>query len=123
MRHILVVEDNPHMAHYIELTLKDLGYRVTVAADGDVALKIASAVYPDLILLDLDLPLLSGEEVCRSIKHSYDLSLRQIPIVMVTAKDSDVDRVVAAVMGAADYVIKPFKINELMEKVEHLLAA
>ena len=123
MKHILIVEDNVGTTLLLERCFVERGFKVSVAHDGKTGLKIAEAYYPDLILLDLNLPGLPGEEVCRSIKHSYNRSLRDIPIIMITGKDSDVDSIAGRVLGAAEYLTKPIRMIEQISKVRYLLAA
>ncbi len=123
MKHILVVEDDIEIANLLEFCLVKQGFEVSVSHDGESGLKIVQEHLPDLVLLDLNLPGMSGEEICREIKHSYDHALRNIPIMIITGKASDVDCVVGKVLGATLYLTKPFEIQELINKVNNLLAA
>jgi len=114
-RTILVVEDEPTLRETLVDALETEGFRVVAAADGREALASFRAEHPDLILLDLMLPELSGIEVCRIIRAESD-----VPIVMLTAKDSELDKVVGLELGADDYVTKPFSLRELSARVRAL---
>jgi DNA-binding response OmpR family regulator len=111
-RTILVVDDEPTLRETLVDALESDGYRVVSAADGREALLRFRAERPDLILLDLMLPELSGVEVCRIIRAESG-----VPIVMLTAKDSELDKVVGLELGADDYVTKPFSLRELSARV------
>ena len=109
-RTILVVDDEPTLRETLVDALEADGFRVVSAADGREALTRFRAERPDLVLLDLMLPELSGIEVCRIIRAESG-----VPIVMLTAKDSELDKVVGLELGADDYVTKPFSLRELVE--------
>jgi two-component system, OmpR family, response regulator RegX3 len=109
---ILVVEDEASLADTIRYNLEREGYRVSVAEDGRRALERFEADEPSLVILDLMLPELSGLDVCRQIRQRS-----QVPIVMVTAKDAEADKVTGLELGADDYVTKPFSIRELVSRV------
>ena len=111
-RSILVVDDEQTVRESVGETLEAEGFRVTLAADGREALERFRADRPDLILLDLMLPELSGVEVCRIIRAEAD-----VPIIMLTAKGGEVDKVVGLELGADDYVTKPFSLRELTARV------
>ncbi|PSO98783.1 MAG: DNA-binding response regulator [Cyanobacteria bacterium SW_6_48_11] len=111
--HILIVEDEAKLARFIELELKYEGYRVSVASDGVAGLAAARESYPDLVILDLMLPELSGLEVCRHLRQTGD----KVPIVVLTAKDEVGDRVAGLDAGADDYLVKPFSIEELFARI------
>ncbi len=113
-RKILVVEDNPDIAKLVSLHLKDLGCEVALAADGLLGLAQARARRYDLIILDLMLPGMDGLELCRRLRGETDYT----PILMLTAKSSEVDRVVGLEIGADDYLTKPFSISELLARVK-----
>ncbi len=113
---ILVVEDEESFVEALTVGLKREGFRVRVARDGVEALELFDLVQPDLILLDVMLPLISGVDVCREIR-----SRSQVPIIMVTAKSSEIDTVVGLEVGADDYVTKPFSLRELVARVRALL--
>ncbi len=114
-RTILVVDDEPTLRETLADALASEGYDVVVAEDGRRALEVFRAEHPDLVLLDLMLPELSGIEVCRIIRAESD-----VPIVMLTAKDSEIDKVVGLELGADDYVTKPFSLRELSARVRAL---
>src|SRR6478672_6866189 len=114
-RTILVVDDEPTLRETIVDALEADGFRVVSAADGREALTKFRAERPDLVLLDLMLPELSGIEVCRIIRAESG-----VPIVMLTAKDSELDKVVGLELGADDYVTKPFSLRELTARIRAL---
>jgi DNA-binding response OmpR family regulator len=115
-RTILVVDDEPTLRETVAEALELDGYRVVTAATGSEALTRFRASRPDLVLLDLMLPEMSGIEVCRVIRGES-----AAPILMLTARDSEVDKVVGLEVGADDYVTKPFSLRELMARVHALL--
>ena len=112
MAKILIVEDEKKIARFLELELKHEGYEVITAFDGRSGLETALESNPDLLILDLMLPELSGIEVCRRLRHTSD-----VPIIMLTAKDDVSDKVMGLDMGADDYVTKPFAIEELLARI------
>lgn len=112
MAKILIVEDEPKIARFLELELKHEGYEVDFAGDGRTALEKAVAKDIDLVLLDVMLPGLSGMEVCRRVRMES-----QVPIIMLTAKDDVTDKVAGLDMGADDYMTKPFAIEELLARI------
>jgi DNA-binding response OmpR family regulator len=114
-RTILVVDDEPTLRETLVDALEADGFRVVAAADGRQALATFRAEQPDLVLLDLMLPELSGIEVCRIIRQESG-----VPIVMLTAKDSELDKVVGLELGADDYVTKPFSLRELSARIRAL---
>jgi DNA-binding response OmpR family regulator len=114
-RTILVVDDEPTLRETLVDALESDGFRVVAAADGRQALTTFRAEQPDLVLLDLMLPELSGIEVCRIIRQESG-----VPIVMLTAKDSELDKVVGLELGADDYVTKPFSLRELSARIRAL---
>ena len=113
-RKILVVEDNRDMAGLVELHLKDLSYEVDVAFDGIEGFEKASSQEFDLIILDLMLPGIDGLEICRRIRAKSHYT----PILILTSKSAELDRILGLEMGADDYVTKPFSIRELMARVK-----
>ncbi|MFO0677509.1 MAG: response regulator transcription factor [Polyangiaceae bacterium] len=119
MARILVVEDEDDIRQVLEYNLKQAGHEVVAASRGQDALREASSYRPDLVLLDLMLPDLPGTEVCRTMKRSPET--RDIPIVMVSAKGHEVDRVLGFELGAEDYVVKPFSVRELLLRVASIL--
>jgi DNA-binding response OmpR family regulator len=113
---ILVVDDEPPIVEMLAYNLKRANYEVVIARDGEEALVKARREQPDLIILDLMLPRLDGLEVCRALRRERD-----VPIIMLTARDAEVDRVVGLEVGADDYVVKPFSVRELMARVKNVL--
>ncbi|MDY7528950.1 MULTISPECIES: response regulator transcription factor [Cryobacterium] len=112
MTHILLVEDEQALSEPLSFLLEREGYEVTVAEDGPSAISEFDRIGPDLILLDLMLPGIPGTEVCREIR-----TRSQVPIIMLTAKDSEVDIVVGLELGADDYVTKPYSTRELLARI------
>jgi two-component system response regulator ResD len=117
-KHILVVDDEPSVVEVVGLYLEREGYRVTVARDGQAALDAASRDHPDLIVLDLMLPKMDGLEVTRRLRGPAEAS---IPIIMLTAKREEMDRILGLELGADDYVVKPFSPQELVSRVKAVL--
>ena len=113
---ILVVEDEASIASFVALYLKNAGYNVRTAANGQVALAEAEASQPALIVLDLMLPDIDGIEICRRIRQKLD-----VPILMLTARDEDVDKIIGLEVGADDYLTKPFNPRELVARVKSVL--
>jgi DNA-binding response OmpR family regulator len=111
-RTILVVDDEPTLRETLAEALEMDGMRVVTAEDGREALEVFRAESPDLMLLDLMLPQVGGIEVCRIIRRESS-----VPIIMLTAKDSEIDKVVGLELGADDYVTKPFSLRELMARI------
>lgn len=111
-QHILLVEDEESISQPLAFLLEREGYRVTVSGDGNAALEAFGTVSPDLVLLDLMLPGLPGTEVCRAIRLTS-----QVPIIMLSAKDSEIDIVVGLELGADDYVTKPYAARELLARI------
>ena len=119
MRRVLIVEDDKDIVELVRYNLEKEGYQTAVAADGLTALSTLRRTPPDLVLLDLMLPKLPGLEVCREIRR--DQSLNRLPILMLTARGEEADRVVGLEMGADDYVTKPFSPRELVARIKALL--
>lgn len=113
MKKILVVDDEKPISDIVKFNLSKEGYEVYTAYDGEEALEKVEEVDPDLVLLDLMLPKMDGLEVCREIRKTHDM-----PIIMVTAKDSEIDKVLGLELGADDYVTKPFSNRELVARVK-----
>ncbi|MBR3763266.1 MAG: response regulator transcription factor [Clostridia bacterium] len=112
MSRILIIEDERKIARFLELELTHEGYEVATCGDGRTGLEKALSWKPDLLILDLMLPELSGIEVCRRLRHDSD-----VPIIMLTAKDDVSDKVMGLDMGADDYMTKPFAIEELLARI------
>jgi DNA-binding response OmpR family regulator len=113
---ILVVDDEVPVTELIQYNLEKAHYRVLTAHDGEAALRIARENAPDLILLDLMLPKIDGLEVCRELRRSS-----QVPIIMVTARGEETDRVIGLELGADDYLCKPFSMRELLARIKAVL--
>ncbi|MGD0843722.1 MAG: response regulator transcription factor [Geobacteraceae bacterium] len=119
MKTILIIEDENDLAELVAFNLEKEGYRSLIAPDGPSGLEAARHNSPDLILLDLMLPGMSGMEICKVLKSNEKTA--RIPIVMLTAKGEEIDRVVGFEVGADDYVIKPFSPRELLLRVKAVL--
>ena len=116
-KQILVIEDERDIADLIRLHLEDLNHIVTVAGDGNTGLRKGSTGSWDLIILDLRLPGIDGLDICRNLRQKSEY----VPIIMLTSKSSELDRVVGLEVGADDYVVKPFSVLELMARVKAIL--
>lgn len=114
--HVLVVEDEESFVEALQIGLTREGFDVTVARDGHEALELFDANPPDLVLLDVMLPKMSGIDVCRQLRQRS-----QLPIIMVTAKSSEIDTVVGLEVGADDYVTKPYRLRELVARMRAAL--
>lgn len=119
MANILVIEDEPDLLQVLDYNLTQAGHSVTSASHGYPGLELARKELPELILLDLMLPDVSGTDVCRFLKERTDT--RAIPVIMVTARGEEIDRVVGFELGADDYVVKPFSIRELLLRIQAIL--
>jgi two-component system phosphate regulon response regulator PhoB len=117
---ILVVDDEPDAVDLIEFNLKQAGYAVSTAGDGAEALKKARAQPPDLIVLDVMLPEMDGFEICKTLR--LDRTTVKVPIIMLTAKAAEIDRVLGLELGADDYLTKPFSVRELLLRIKKILA-
>ncbi len=116
MAKVLVVDDEPNLLHSVAYNLRREGYDVVTAEDGEVALATAKAEVPDLLVLDVMLPKIDGFEVCRRLRAEST-----VPILMLTAKDTEIDRVVGLEIGADDYLTKPFSMRELVARIKAML--
>ncbi len=116
MTKILVVEDETSLQATIAYNLKKAGYEISTASDGESALELAREQRPDLILLDVMLPTIDGFDVCRNIRRTSG-----VPIIILTARNDEIDRVVGLEIGADDYLTKPFSMRELLARVKALL--
>jgi DNA-binding response OmpR family regulator len=119
MQKILIVEDNPSIVEIVACALKRAGYHIASAGDGVSALLHIEHDKPDLVILDLGLPKLPGEEVCRAIRRNE--KTRDLPIIMVTGKTRDCDKVLGKVIGANEYMTKPVDLDSLVKAVSGLL--
>jgi DNA-binding response OmpR family regulator len=113
---ILVVDDEPAVTDLLAYNLRKAHYSVLTASDGRVALRLASESQPDLILLDLMIPEVDGLDICRELRRTSS-----VPIIMITARGEETDRVVGLELGADDYICKPFSVRELMARIKAVL--
>ena len=113
---ILVVDDEPSVTDLLAYNLRKALYDVQVAADGRAALRLAGEFQPDLILLDLMIPEVDGLDVCRELRKTSN-----VPVIMITARGEEIDRVIGLELGADDYVVKPFSVRELMARIKAVL--
>lgn len=120
IQRILIIEDEPPVAKLLSMRLRSVGFAVEIASDGEKGITAVMEQTPDLIILDLYLPKVSGEEVCKKIRENADSRIAQIPIIMVTAKDSLSDRIVGKVIGANAYITKPFEFAELVREIKRI---
>jgi two-component system response regulator RegX3 len=118
--HVLIIEDELAIAKPIRYALQEEGYDVSIAASGEEGLEKAKRHNPDIIVLDLMLPGLPGEEVCKELRTYENIS--GVPIIILTAKNTDVDKVICRVIGADCYITKPFNMDELLAKIGSLLS-
>lgn len=119
MKRILIIEDDRDIVELVRYNLANEGFQVSAAGDGATGLGAVKKNPPDLILLDLMLPKLSGLEVCKEIRREQ--ALNRLPILMLTARGEEADRVIGLEMGADDYVTKPFSLEELVARVRAVL--
>ena len=117
---ILVVDDEPEAVELVEFNLKQAGYAVTTAVDGAEALKKARGQTPDLIVLDVMLSEMDGFEICKALR--LDAATAKVPIIMLTAKAAEIDRVLGLELGADDYLTKPFSPRELLLRIKKILS-
>jgi two-component system alkaline phosphatase synthesis response regulator PhoP len=122
-RTILIIDDEKGLCDILADRLGRAGYKTLVANDGAAGFQGILEKKPDLVILDLNLPKITGEEICKEVKDSYDKSLSKIPIIIVTGKTDDVDRVCGIAMGADAYLTKPFSLESLMNEILRLLPA
>lgn len=109
---VMIIEDDRNTANLIAVYLKRDGFRTLTSADGEAGLALAEKHHPDLVILDLMLPKLDGWEVCRRLRQASE-----VPIIMLTARAEEVDRVAGLTLGADDYVVKPFSPREIMARM------
>jgi twitching motility two-component system response regulator PilH len=118
---ILIVDDSPTEVHVMQTALQRHGYRTVVAADGEEGVRLARQVRPDLIFMDIVMPGVNGYQATRTLTN--DPVTRGIPIVMVTSKGQETDRIWGLRQGAVDYLVKPISGNQLIEKAQAALSA
>ena len=116
MSRILVVDDEANLRHTLTYTLQQEGFETLSAADGEQALALARSGAPDLVILDVMLPKMDGFEVCRRLRRESD-----VPVLMLTARDTEIDKVVGLEIGADDYLAKPFSMRELVARIKAML--
>ena len=119
MTKILLVEDEPDLQSILEFNLREAGYEVRCTASGEEALALCLREPPDLVLLDLMLPDVPGTQVCQRLRATP--ALRATPVIMLTARGEEIDRVVGFEVGADDYVVKPFSVRELLLRIQAVL--
>jgi two-component system phosphate regulon response regulator PhoB len=119
MVRVLVVEDEPDVAEVLSYNLRSAGFEAIIAATGREAISLSEANHPEIILLDLMLPDISGMQVCRMLKSNP--STKEIPVVIVSARSDEIDRVVGFEVGADDYVVKPYSTRELLLRIRRSL--
>ncbi len=119
MPSVLIVEDEETLLRNLEVRLRDDGYQVHGASDGEEAMAFIRATPPDLVVLDIMLPSLDGLSICRMLRK--DSALAHLPIIMLTARGTEVDRIVGLESGADDYIVKPFSLGEFLARVRAVL--
>jgi two-component system alkaline phosphatase synthesis response regulator PhoP len=116
MKKILIIEDEKRIAHWVREYFEQNGFQAMVASDGRTGLHLARNEHPELIILDLMLPEMDGKDVCKAIRRESD-----VPIIMLTARSSEIDRIMGLELGADDYVVKPFSPGELIARARAVL--
>ncbi len=117
--HILIIEDEEHIVELIKFNLENNGYKVSFALDGQKGLEMIENEQPDLVLLDLMLPKIDGIDICNRVKNNKNL--KEIPIIMLTAKSGETDKIIGLEIGADDYITKPFSVRELLARIKVVL--
>ncbi len=117
--HILIIEDEEHISELIKYNLESAGYKVTAAYDGEEGLKAIFDQKPDLVILDLMLPKIDGITVCNKVRNNRETE--DISIIMLTAKSSEMDKIIGLELGADDYITKPFSVRELQARIKTVL--
>lgn len=118
---ILIIEDEYSASKFLSFRLKRLGFEIVTAFDGITGLKEATEGLPDLLILDLMIPKLPGEEVCKAIRESFDEQIAKIPIIMLTGKDSMIDKILGKVIGADAYLTKPYDFKDLLAAIKKII--
>ena len=121
MSRILIIEDEEDVSAPLEAWLAKEGFDVVVAADGETGLEQALTTFPDVIVLDLTLPGLPGEEICKQVREHDRPEINSIPIITISGKDTEADRIVGKVIGASAYLPKPFDTLDLIDGVRWFL--
>lgn len=119
MKKILIVDDEPDIVEVLKYPLEANGYKCICAYDGETGLKNAKELMPDLMILDVMLPKMNGFKISRLLK--FDAKYKDIPILMVTARSQEADKLIGEETGADEYITKPFQIDEILEKVKKYL--
>ena len=122
-KNILIIEDEISASKFLSLRLRKLGFEVLTAFDGMTGLKEALEKIPDLVILDLMIPKLPGEEVCKQIREHLEERIALIPIIMLTGKDALVDKVFGKVIGANAYLTKPYEFEDLLAEITKIIGA
>jgi len=117
--HILIIEDEEHIVELIKFNLENNGYKVSFSLDGQKGLDLIESEQPDLVLLDLMLPKVDGIDICNRVKNNKNL--KDIPIIMLTAKSGETDKIIGLEIGADDYITKPFSVRELLARIKVVL--
>ncbi|CAG1011773.1 Response regulator SaeR [Anaerolineales bacterium] len=120
MARILIAEDEPDIRELVAFTLRFAGHEVTATSNGEEALKQASQIIPDIIIMDVRMPKMTGYDACRAIKA--DVMLKDIPVVFLSAKGQDAEIQTGLDVGAEEYLLKPFAPDQLVERVKSILA-
>ena len=118
---ILIVDDEEDIRRMLAFRLRQAGFIVQVASDGEKALEVARRIFPDLIVLDLTLPHISGQEVCKAVREDDDKEFASTPIIMLTAKSTEVDHIIGKVIGANYYMTKPFDFPAVLENIQQTI--
>ena len=119
MKKILIVDDETDIIEILQFVLEAEGYECITATDGEEGLKLAKEASPDLIILDVMMPKINGYKISRLLK--YDSKYKNIPILMITARSQEEDRVIGEETGADEYITKPFKVDYVVEKVKNYI--
>src|SRR5215813_5375953 len=119
MTKIVIIEDNAEMADTLAMNMRDEGYEVQIAYDGEKGLALIRSEQPDLVVLDIMLPILDGLSICRIVRK--DAALQHTPIIMLTARGAEIDKIQGLELGADDYIVKPFGLGEFLARVRAVL--
>ena len=115
---VIIIEDDPDITKLLKFRIEKMGYYVISVSRGLEGLEFIRRLKPELVLLDLSLPDINGEEICKTIRESTDAHISRTPIIMITAKSSEADRIVGKVIGANVYMTKPIEMNDLKQNIE-----
>ena len=120
MKKILIVDDEMDIVETLSFMLKAKGFDCVCAYDGEEGLNLAKAINPDLVILDVMMPKINGYKICRLLK--FDNKYKNIPIIMITARSQDEDKIIGEETGADEYITKPFEFSEVLDKINKYLA-